>query len=82
MAPVAYAVGDWVRRMGFFSQLVFLLLVDWGSLHAFERDGAAWFHYAALIALNVVLLAAAFFVYRWLRTVREPGPVSSSHGEG
>jgi hypothetical protein len=70
-------LGVWVRQAGFFSQLVFLALVDWGSLVAFRKEGAAWYHYAALAVLNAILLVAAYFVNRWLR--RLP---ASGHGEG
>ena len=63
--------GDQFIKMGFWSQLVLLILVDWGSLVAFARaDHVPWYHWAGFITVNAVLLYATYKVWVWLKPQR------------
>jgi hypothetical protein len=64
--------GDAVIRWGFWSQLVFLLMVDLGTIHAMRQGLVAWYHYIGLVVVNLVCLGAAFVMWRWLRDQRSP----------
>lgn len=59
--------GDTVIRWGFWSQLVFLGMVDWGTIVAMQKGEVAGVHYVGLAVVNVVLLYLAFLMWRWLR---------------
>ena len=53
---------------GFWSQLVLLGLVDWGSVAAMRRtDGASWPVVAGFVVMNALLLFAAVVMFRWMR---------------
>lgn len=56
---------------GFWSQLILLILVDWGSIASFLRGDGAWYHYIAFVVVNVVLLTATWRVWGWMQTARE-----------
>jgi hypothetical protein len=63
--------GDSVIRWGFWSQLVFLFLVDWGTIHAMRQGRvSSWVHYVGIVAVNLVCLGASFVMWRWLRQQR------------
>jgi len=62
--------GDSFMKLGFWSQLVLLALVDWATLTAFFEHGAAGYHYVAFAAVNIVLLWLTAIVWRWLRVQR------------
>jgi len=61
-------------KLGFWSQILFLGLVDWGTLVAFSNEPPAWQHWLAFGVVNVVLLATAVVVWRWLRERRSLPP--------
>ncbi|HCP45631.1 MAG TPA: hypothetical protein DIU15_06300 [Deltaproteobacteria bacterium] len=62
--------GDDFIKLGFWSQLLLLVLVDWGTLLAFARGGVPWYHYVGFAAVNVILLGAAWRMWGWLRQKR------------
>jgi hypothetical protein len=72
--------GDDFIKLGFWSQLVLLALVDWGTLLAFARGGVPAYHYLGFAVVNVVLLAAAWKMWGWLRTKRSM-PISFQPAE-
>jgi hypothetical protein len=83
VSPVLLMViGECVRRSGFWLQLVFLALVDWGSVYAFQRQQTSWHHWAGLTLVNAVLLAASYVMWRWLRSQRDPGDLASRDYRG
>jgi hypothetical protein len=59
--------GDQFIKVGFWSQLVLLFLVDWGTLAAFARGGVPWYHYVGFVIVNVFLLWLTFVLWLWLR---------------
>ena len=62
--------GDDFIKLGFWSQLLLLALVDWGTLLAFARGGVPWYHYVGFAAVNVILLGASWSMWGWLRQKR------------
>ena len=64
--------GDKFIKAGFWSQLILLFLVDWGSLLAFMRYEVPWYHYVGFVVLNVVLIYATFVMWGWLRPQTAP----------
>ena len=62
--------GDRFIKLGFWSQLVFLVLVDWGSLMAFAKQPVAWYHYVGFAIVNVLLLWATWVMWGWLKPQR------------
>jgi hypothetical protein len=62
--------GDGVIRWGFWSQLVFLGLVDTGTIFAMQKGGVAWYHYLGFGLVNVLCLAVSVVMWRWLRDQR------------
>ena len=57
---------------GFWSQLVLLLLVDWGTLSAFANQRVSPIHYVGFAVVNGLLLGATALTWRWLRVQRSP----------
>ena len=57
---------------GFWSQLVLLFLVDWGTLAAFASQRVSAIHYVGFAVVNGVLLGATAVTWRWLRVQRSP----------
>jgi hypothetical protein len=55
---------------GFWSQLVLLFLLDWGTLVAFSRQGARWFEVAGFVLVNALLLVATALTWRFMRGSR------------
>ncbi|MDP6935011.1 MAG: hypothetical protein QGG40_18965 [Myxococcota bacterium] len=74
--------GDLFIKLGFWSQLVFLALVDWGTLVAFSNQPPPWYHWAGFVVVNLLCLTATVFVWRWLRHQTDPQAVPRSHGPG
>ena len=69
--------GDDFIKLGFWSQLVLLGLVDWASILAFQAGEGTWYHYIGFGLVNAVLLGAAWFMWGWLKEKRSPiGPLS------
>jgi hypothetical protein len=62
--------GDKFIKLGFWSQLVLLLLVDWGSLAAFAKYDVAWYHYVGFAVVNISLLWATWVMWGWLKPQR------------
>jgi hypothetical protein len=65
--------GDSFIKAGFWSQLVLIVLLDWASLVAFSRHGAAWYHVVGFVLVNVLLLGLTAYAWRWLRGGRRRG---------
>lgn len=62
---------DGFIRFGLLMQVVFLLLVDWGSIVGIlHQRRTPWGHVVGLVAVNLVLLPAAAIAWRWLRSKR------------
>jgi len=71
-------------QLGFWSQIVLLGLVDWGTLYWWNKDwsprgsdpsvvvthGIPWYHVVGLVVMNVVLLTSAAFTWRYLSRQR------------
>ncbi len=66
-------VDTWIR-IGFWSQLVLLFLVDWGTVLAFSRMEVAFGHYLGFAVVNVILLSLAWHMWGWLKTKRSGPP--------
>jgi hypothetical protein len=67
-------------QLGLVMQVVFLLLVDWGSIVGIlHQPRTPWGHVAGLVAVNVVLFPAAWIAWRWLRArgLETPRPAQS-----
>ena len=67
MKPPRWLTADRVIKTGFWTQLVLLALVDWGTIHAFSRNEVPWYHYLGFGLVNVVLIALTVVMWRWLR---------------
>ena len=52
---------------GFWSQLILLVLVDWGSLHAFYKGHGIWYHYIGFALVNIILLYSTYVVWGWMK---------------
>lgn len=59
--------GDVVIMLGFWSQFVFLFMVDAGTLYAMRHGMVADVHYVGIVVVNVICLGVGFLMYRWLR---------------
>jgi hypothetical protein len=59
--------GEGFRKLGFWSQLVLLGMVDAATLGAFRKQDVAWIHYAGFVVVNVGLLYLTYVVWKWLR---------------
>jgi len=59
--------GDDFIKVGFWSQLVLLGLVDWGTIYAMRTQDVAWYHYVGFALVNSVLLWATWRLWPWLR---------------
>ena len=66
----AVMTGDSFIKLGFWSQLVLLGLVDWGTLYAFSTQDVAWYHYVGFVLVNVMLLWVTYKMWPWLRQQR------------
>ena len=64
--------GDKFIKLGFWSQLILLVLVDWGSILAFTRMDVAWYHYIGFAVVNIVLLWLTWVMWKWLKPQQEP----------
>ncbi len=62
--------GEGFRMAGFWAQPLLLGLIDAATIAGFVRDGAPAYHYVGFAIVNIVLLAATFVVWRWLRDMR------------
>lgn len=61
-------------RFGLIMQVVFLLLVDWGTIAGIvHQRRTPWVHVAGLVVVNIVLLPAAALAWRWLKSRRVTG---------
>jgi len=63
---------DGFIRLGFWSQVALLILVDWGSLHSFVREAPPWYHLVGFALMNVLLLGATWVMWGWLRQQKSP----------
>lgn len=61
---------DVLIQAGFWSQLLLLFFVDWGTLASFRRGGVSVIHVVGFAAVNGVLLTATALTWRWLRDAR------------
>lgn len=60
-------------QLGLILQVVFLLFVDWGTIVGIlAQPRTPWAHVAGLVAVNAVLLPAAYLAWKWLRTKADP----------
>jgi len=64
--------GDTFIKIGFWSQLILLALVDWGSILAFSRGGVAWYHYLGFALVNGGLLWLTWVMWKWLKPQKAP----------
>ena len=62
--------GDRFILAGFWSQLVLLFLVDWGTLVAFRKGLLPWYHQVGFVVVNVVLLSLTAYAWRVLKRTR------------
>lgn len=58
--------GDNFIKLGFWSQLTLLVLVDWGTIVAMKGEVVPWYHYAGFAIVNVILLGATWKMWQWL----------------
>jgi len=58
---------DGFINLGFWSQLVLLALVDWGTILALSEQGGPWYHFVGFGVVNIVLLYATWLVWKWMR---------------
>ncbi len=66
--------GEGFRKLGFWSQLVLLGLIDWATIHAFRKEDVPAYHYVGFVTMNLVLLTLSVVMWRWLRTQRSAPP--------
>lgn len=68
--------GDWMIRVGLFMQLLFLALVDWGTIAGMlkQPDGVPTLHIVGLAVTNAVLLVATYVGWVWMRRVQANEP--------
>lgn len=60
-------LADETIRIGVLLQVVFLALVDWGSIAGIAGSAETpWRHVIGLTAVNLVLLSSAFIAWRWM----------------
>jgi hypothetical protein len=62
-------------RLGFWSQLVLLFLVDWGTVTVWMRgsDPVPWYHVAGFVLVNLALLVGTYRMWGWMeRQQSEP----------
>ena len=60
-------LADETIRIGVVLQVVFLLLVDWGTIAGIaHRPEIPWVHVVGLIAVNAGLFVCAVFAWRWM----------------
>ena len=66
--------GDGFIKLGFWSQLALLVLVDWGTLAAMQAEPhVPWYHYVGFVLVNMVLLGATWKMWTWLAPRRTHG---------
>lgn len=65
-------LADVMIQLGFWTQLVLLALVNWGSLTAFARHGAPWYHVVGIVVVDASLLLASVVTFRFI--MRQGGP--------
>ena len=61
-------------KLGFWSQLVLLVLVDWGSIASFMKEPPPWYHYAGFAAVNIGLILSTAWMWKWLHPQRTQRP--------
>jgi len=67
--------GDDFIKLGFWSQLILLALIDWGTIIAFASDPVVpWYHYAGFGLVNLILLWATWVMWVWLKPQRSKEP--------
>lgn len=76
-------LADETIRLGVLLQVVFLALVDWGSIAGMaDASETPWGHVFGLTVVNVVLLGSAVVAWRWMgksqRKLRQAEQHSSS----
>jgi protein-S-isoprenylcysteine O-methyltransferase Ste14 len=60
-------LADETIRIGVLLQVVFLALVDWGTIAGIaDASETPWKHVIGLVVVNVVLLASALVAWRWM----------------
>lgn len=70
---VKATLADVMIQLGFWTQLVLLVLVNWGSLAAFARHGAPWYHVVGIVVVDASLLFASVVTFRFImRQGRRP----------
>tara|TARA_B100000530_G_scaffold190121_1_gene120595 strand:+ start:55 stop:282 length:228 start_codon:yes stop_codon:yes gene_type:complete len=57
-------------KLGFWSQLVLLFLVDMGTVMAFMKEPVPWYHYVGFCVVNAALLYITYRTWGWLRHQR------------
>lgn len=74
--------GDDFIKTGFWAQLTLLLLVDWGSVMAFQSaEHVPWYHYVGFVTVNLVLLWSTWLVWKWLKPQKSRDTSNSSTPE-
>ena len=71
--------GDDFIKLGFWAQLVILVLVDWGSILAFLNEPTPWYHYVGFTVVNVVLLGITWKTWGITRARRRTRSSLSSN---
>lgn len=64
--------GDRFIKLGFWSQLILLALIDWGSIVGFLNEDVAWYHYVGFAVVNIVLLWLTWVMWKWLGPQHQP----------
>lgn len=72
--------GDFVIMLGFWSQFVFLFMVDAGTVYAMRKGMVEDVHYVGIVLVNVLCLGLGFLMYRWLRQ-QVGAPANDGHAE-
>ena len=69
---------DQFIKLGFWSQLILLVLVDWGSLASFAKETPPWYHYVGFAVVNIVLILSTAWMWKWLHPQRTEDPRAGS----
>lgn len=72
-------LADETIRIGVVLQVVFLLLVDWGTIAGItDSDEIPWVHVIGLVAVNLALFVCAVVAWKWMGRAQRRGAAPSS----
>lgn len=64
---------DGFIMLGFWSQVLVLILLDWGTIVAMRKEIVPWYHYVGFVLMNAACVWAIVKVYKWLQPHQRRG---------